>query len=105
MDDFGLTKEEYDRIKSVFASFSKVEEVVIYRSRAKESHKPAPDIDLTLLGRNLDAGLQNDIAFALDDLLLPYKFDLSTYDALTSPELLAHIHRVGRRFYKKRLKR
>lgn len=35
----------------------------------------------------------------LDDLLLPYKIDLSIRDRIDNPELLSHIERVGVSFY------
>ena len=35
----------------------------------------------------------------LDDLLLPYKIDLSLHHALDNPELIDHIRRVGLVFY------
>lgn len=38
---------------------------------------------------------------ALDDLLLPYKIDLSEMASLTHPALLDHIRRVGMVFYEK----
>ena len=41
-----------------------------------------------------------DIELALDDLLLPYKMDLSLHHQLDNPQLLDHIARVGRQFYK-----
>lgn len=37
----------------------------------------------------------------LDDLLLPYKIDLSIYDTISDPDVIAHIHRVGETFYQK----
>jgi hypothetical protein len=37
----------------------------------------------------------------LDDLLLPYKIDLSIYHQISNPEFLEHIHRVGQIFYQR----
>lgn len=37
----------------------------------------------------------------LDDLLLPYMFDLSIYDQIKNPDLIDHINRVGVVFYEK----
>lgn len=35
----------------------------------------------------------------LDDLLLPYKIDLSLYDQIDNEELKEHIRRAGQVFY------
>jgi len=35
----------------------------------------------------------------IDDLLLPYKFDLSIFSNIDDPEVLEHIRRVGIVFY------
>ncbi|MBD3750003.1 MAG: nucleotidyltransferase domain-containing protein [Sphingobacteriales bacterium] len=100
MDDFGLKSVDLDRIKEVFDQFPQIEEVIIYGSRAKGNYRAASDIDLTLLGKNIDLVLLNRLSSKLDDLLLPYLFDLSSYQKLDNPELIDHIKRVGKSFYK-----
>lgn len=37
----------------------------------------------------------------LDNLLLPYTIDLSIYNHIGDPDVLAHIQRVGVAFYEK----
>jgi predicted nucleotidyltransferase len=46
------------------------------------TYKPGSDIDISLIGKNLTQALLWKILEALDDLLLPYMFDLSIYEAL-----------------------
>lgn len=41
------------------------------------------------------------IADELDDLLLPYTFDLSVLSHIRDPEVLEHIQRVGVTFYER----
>jgi hypothetical protein len=41
------------------------------------------------------------IEIELDDLMLPYKFDVSIYKTIQNKELLDHINRVGKVFYKR----
>jgi len=72
----------------------------LYGSRAKGNYKPGSDIDLTLKGIGLDLKLINKISIELDDLLLPYTFDLSIYNAIDDPALIEHIERVGTTFFK-----
>lgn len=98
---FGLKDEIIQAINSIFANHPEVEKVLIYGSRAKGNYKPASDIDLTLLGVAIDLSIMNKISWELDDLLLPYTFDLSIYHHLNDPDLLDHINRVGAIFYSK----
>ena len=101
MDKSGLTKEEIDEIRTVFSKYQQVEEVLLYGSRAMGNYKPASDIDVTLKGKNINLSLRTEIEFDLDDLMLPYKFDISIYDKISNPEFLDHINRVGKEMYRK----
>lgn len=101
MENSGLTKEDVDKIKAVFSKYPQIEKVLIYGSRAMGNYKPASDIDLTLIGRNIDLSLKLKIEFELDDLMLPYKFDISIFDKITNPEFIDHINRVGMEFYQR----
>ncbi len=99
MEHSGLTKEDIDNIHAVFSKYSQIEKVLLYGSRAKGNYQPASDIDLTLIGSNIDLSLLLKIEFDLDDLMLPYKFDMSIYDKITNPSFIDHINRVGKEFY------
>jgi predicted nucleotidyltransferase len=102
MDSSGLTKDEINSIRAVFSRYQQVEGVLIYGSRATGNFKPASDIDLTLIGKDIDMSLQTKIEFDLDDLMLPYKFDISVYNRITNPKFLDHINRVGKEIYKRK---
>ncbi len=95
---FGLSNEDIDKIKVVFAKFLEIERVVIYGSRAKGNYKPSSDIDLTLVGEKLTLSLLQSLENDIDDLLLPYKFDISIFHQISNPYLIAHIERVGKEF-------
>jgi predicted nucleotidyltransferase len=92
---FGLKDEVVEAIRTVFRRHSEVEKVILYGSRAKGNFKPASDVDLTLLGESLDLTILNQVSWELDDLLLPFTFDLSLYQYLTNQDLLDHIERIG----------
>jgi len=98
---YGLKDEVVEAICKIFQDHPEVEKVILYGSRAKGNFKPASDIDLTLKGALLDLTILNHISWELDDLLLPYTFDLSIYNQISNPELLDHIQRVGIVFYSK----
>lgn len=96
---YGLKSEVVACINRVFATHPEVEQAILYGSRAKGTHRSNSDIDLCLKGNNLTLPLLLKIGNALDDLLLPYKIDLSIFQALDNPELIEHIRRVGVVFY------
>jgi predicted nucleotidyltransferase len=102
MENSGLTENEINGIRAVFSKYKAIEEALIYGSRAMGNFKPASDIDLTLKGENLDLSLLTQIEFDLDDLMLPYKFDISIYNRITNADFLDHIHRVGRKIYQRK---
>ena len=98
---YGLSEETVSKIIGVFSRFKQVEEVILYGLRAKGNFKPGSDIDLTLKGEKLRLELLNKISIDIDDLLLPYSFDISIFHQITNPDLLEHIARIGIVFYKK----
>ncbi|EOZ97072.1 DNA polymerase, beta domain protein region [Indibacter alkaliphilus LW1] len=98
---FGLSDKTIQLIRDVFSKHPQVDKAVLYGSRAKGNYRPGSDIDLTLLGASLDLTELQKIELELDDLLLPYKIDLSIFHHISNPEFLEHINRVGIDFYKK----
>ena len=98
---FGLEEKTISKITDVFKKFEQIESVIIYGSRAKGTNREGSDIDLTLIGNNLDLKLLNIISDNLDNLLLPYKFDISIYNYLKNTDIIEHIKRVGINFYTK----
>lgn len=92
---FGLSENIVSKIADVLGQYPAIEKAVIYGSRAKGNFKIASDIDIALKGEKIDLKVLSDVSLKMDDLLLPYKFDLSIYKHISNPELLAHIDRAG----------
>jgi predicted nucleotidyltransferase len=99
----GLNKLTTEKICSVFKKFLQIEKAILYGSRAIGTYKPGSDIDLSLVGKDLSQDVMWKICEALDDLLLPYLFDLSLYETLDKLELKEHISNVGVVFYQREL--
>jgi len=95
---YGLKKETIEKINAVFKRYAKVENVLIYGSRAMGNYKRGSDIDLTIKGRDLDMETLNRISSELDELLLPYTIDLSLFRQIDNNNLIDHIQRVGKPF-------
>ncbi len=51
---FGLKADTIRKINEVFVRYPHIEKVLIYGSRAKGNFKNGSDIDLTLVGENLN---------------------------------------------------
>lgn len=99
---FGLKQRHIDLLNSVFGQYPQIEQVIVYGSRAKGNYKPGSDIDLTIMGE-LDYSSLMKLENQLDDLLLPYKIDLSLHHKINHPELIDHIQRVGKVLYEKEM--
>ncbi|MFI5201714.1 MAG: nucleotidyltransferase family protein [Candidatus Kapaibacterium sp.] len=70
----------------------------IFGSRAKGNYRPSSDIDLVLWG-NISRNILAGIAGELEELPLPYKFDVEAYDSIRHEPLREHIERAGKMFY------
>ena len=93
---FGLDESVIQKIQSVLKK-NKVEEAIIYGSRAKGNFKPGSDIDMTIVDPDFSISELLAIETQLDDLLLPYKFDLSLFHLIEDENLVEHIQRVGKK--------
>lgn len=98
MNSFGLTDSEQEIIRAVLRRHAEVTEAKIFGSRAKGNFQPNSDVDLALWG-NLSVSTIAMIAGELDELPLPYTFDVQAYDAILHQPLREHIDRVGQCFY------
>lgn len=96
---YGLNENIIKNLKDIFSTFPEVEEVILYGSRAKGNFKNGSDIDLTIKGEKLNLNILNSISLKIDDLYLPYTFDLSLFKSIDNPEFLAHINRIGINIY------
>lgn len=98
---FGLDEDLRSKFNKVFASFPEIEKVIIYGSRAKGNYREGSDIDLCLVGDDLNEAIRKRVWLMLDELNTPYLIDLSVFNQLESEGLIDHIQRVGAIFYRK----
>ena len=99
--DFGLPLGTQAKMQAVFARYPQVDEVKLYGSRAKGNFKRGSDIDLTIISQAMNSSILTALENDLDDLLLPYKIDLSLLAEIDNPDLLADIERTGVEFYRR----
>ncbi len=94
MSGMGLSDSEADLIRSVLRRHFQVSKAILFGSRAKGTAHVASDVDLALEG--IDDPLQAEaIARELDELSLPYRFDVKALSAIEHVPLRDHIERVG----------
>ncbi len=98
---FGLKDSHINSIQSVFKNYNNVEKAILYGSRAKGNYRNGSDIDLTLIGDNVDLTTLLKIENELDDLPIPHKIDLSILHNIENPDLIEHINRIGVTFYER----
>ena len=94
----GLTDQELDLIRTVFLRHVEVTGALLFGSRAKGTSSHSSDVDLALLGVGSPL-LAEAIASELDELPLPYHFDVKALSAIEHQPLREHIERVGVRIY------
>ena len=94
MKDLGFKKQELDGILSIFHRHPEIEKVILFGSRAKGTSKPSSDIDLAVDGISSDLQIEA-LALELDELPLPYKFDVKSLAGIRNPALQDHIARIG----------
>lgn len=94
MTSLGLTTSEVELIRSVLSCHVYVTRAVVYGSRAKGTYKPNSDIDIALDG-NISPLQAESIAGDLEELPLPYRFDVVALPHVANTALREHIERVG----------
>lgn len=98
---YGLSDKTRNSLDDVFRKYANIEQVILYGSRAKGNYSEGSDIDLTLVGDNLDFSDLQRISVDIDQLNLPYLVDISIFKTLSNNQLIDHIKRVGITIYTK----
>ena len=89
-----LRPSELDIIRTVFERHPELTLVKLFGSRAKGTERPESDVDLALWGA-VDALAAESIAAELDELPLPYHYDVKAFASIELDSLREHIERVG----------
>ena len=100
MNEFGISENIMAEMLRVFKSNKKIEQAVLFGSRAKNNFSAQSDVDVALIG-NLTCLETEEIVCLLDDLPSALTFDVLAYGAIKNPLLCAHINRVGKVVYER----
>ncbi|MCF6172138.1 MAG: nucleotidyltransferase domain-containing protein [Bacteroidales bacterium] len=101
---YGLLKSDLNNVVSILNKNKKISGVILFGSRAKGNFKEGSDVDLALKGTALNLNDIIDLSLEIDQLFLPYKFDLIIFDRIKEAALIEHINRVGIVLYERMLK-
>ena len=96
---YGLPLHAINALNTIFKTYAHINKVILYGSRAKGTYRDGSDIDLCIDGPLLGLTELLAIENKIDDLLLPWKIDLSLKHTIDNQELIDHIDRVGILFY------
>lgn len=100
VETFGLDARALELIRDVLRQHREVREAKVFGSRAMARFEKNSDVDLALWG-DLDQRLIGRILGELDELPLPYMFDVQAYDAIRHTPLKQHIDEVGKTLYQR----
>lgn len=89
-----LKPAELDLVRSVFRHHPEVKSATLFGSRAKGTHSDRSDVDLVVAG-DIEPLRAEAIASELDELPLPYRFEVQPLAHIQYRPLLDHIDRVG----------
>ena len=96
---FGLSDTVIKELQDVFRRHANIRKVLIFGSRSKGNYRAGSDIDLAVIGSDVDYSLLLDILCEIDDLDLLYSVDLLDYQQKKGTPLGDHIDRVDQVFY------
>ncbi len=93
----GLSEKHFQLIVETLKQ-TDIDRAVVFGSRAKGNWRENSDIDIAVFGEGVNVG---SLVAQLDELPMPYKFDIVDYNSINSCALREHIDRVGIEIYTK----
>ena len=94
-----IDDKSVDFLTRIFREFPQVKEVILYGSRAKETHHERSDIDLVIRNSEISRQTLGKIKLEIDNSDVPYLVDLQIMENIKNRQLIDHINRVGKMFY------
>jgi predicted nucleotidyltransferase len=92
----GLSDVDLNLIISSLKRNQQIEKVILFGSRAKGTFHNGSDVDIALLGNEIELNDILNLTSDIENLDLPYKFDLVIYNRIKEQGLIDHIDRVGK---------
>lgn len=96
-NEYGIEEDIFNNILDTFKSIEKIERVILFGSRAKNTYKTTSDIDLAVKFKKLDKKLL--LIRKLDEIKCILKFDVLNLDNISNEKLLENIKKEGKVIY------
>ncbi|MDA7679687.1 nucleotidyltransferase domain-containing protein [bacterium] len=101
--NYQLKKREIDQISKFLVEFSEVDRLILFGSRAMGNAKLGSDLDLAVVGAQVDDRIMSKITDYLENQTnLPYLIDLIHFDKIENLNLLEHITQFGKTIYQRK---
>jgi len=98
---FGLMVEAITQIANILSFFPEMHQAIILGSRATGNYKTGSDVDIALKGESIAHEIVTQIKYQLsEESKMPYFFDVTDYDKLKNEDLIIHIDRCGKFFFR-----
>jgi uncharacterized protein len=99
---FGLRETDLLYLHQLFANEPTIEQVWLYGSRAKGTHRPGSDVDLALVGPNISRQLKAHIHAVLEENSpIPYFFDVVHWNTLANESFKINIRQTAQVLYQR----
>ncbi len=101
---YGLLDRDLRYILKAVRKYPEIEEVILFGSRSMGNYKKGSDVDLAIVGEEVDRKIIRRLSDDLnEEYPLPYFFDVINYKDILNQELIKHIESVGKYIYKRDL--
>ncbi|MDR2707020.1 MAG: nucleotidyltransferase domain-containing protein [Planctomycetaceae bacterium] len=97
----GLTEKYRTEIRSIFASCSKIDRVLLFGSRAKGNFRRDSDVDFALEGDDLVGSDLASLNGKFEESNVPFDIDIVIRANITNQNLENQIAQYGIEFYRK----
>jgi len=97
----GLKAHHRAAIIATLAANDRVEQAVLFGSRAMGAHTVTSDVDIALFGHQLTLTDQAKLAAACEELPMAQSVDLVLHSTIDNPALVEHIHSHGMEWYRR----
>ena len=102
-NNFGIYDKSYALILESFKLFPKIEKAYLFGSRAMGNFKKGSDIDIAIIGKEIDFDTTARLHGKLnEELPIPYFIDVVNFNTIEVEELKQHILNEGIIIYEKK---
>ncbi|KZY60735.1 MULTISPECIES: nucleotidyltransferase domain-containing protein [unclassified Oleiphilus] len=99
MSQFGLSEQTLSEIRDILSKYEMIDYAKLYGSRAKGNYHERSDIDIAVVGDNIDRFTSSALALDFADSDIPLVVDVHCFHDIKNLQLRDHIERVGQVIY------